>query len=288
MILSRVLPSGEFQSVTTGAGWDFDPATAPDGTVAYVSARSGAFEIWTTTSAGQVTQLTSISGSDVARPTWSPDGSSIAFVAINGRGAELYTVLRDGAQLRQLTHDATDKRDPTYVKSGQLLLYVERVDGKWRLMQIALADPNAGPRVVLGGQGWKTLRAGPDGVIFGQRDGDDTIHALNTQALRSDDSASSHVAITIENYSRLGDSGPHVADIDVWAVGSEGIYVRRGRRVREPSSIWLYPWNQAGRKLADSPFAAGSIGLDGSGRPIFSQALEYQTDLGLLELADGA
>jgi hypothetical protein len=180
------------------------------------------------------------------------------------------------------------------VKSGQLLLYVERVDGKWRLMQIALDDPNAEPRAVPAGQGWKTLRAGPDGVIFGRRDGEDTIRALNTQTLataqtlRSDDSAGSRVATMIENYSWLANSGPHVADIDVWAVGREGIYVRRGRRVREPSSIWLYPWNQAGRKLADTPLAASSIGLDASGQPIFSQALEYQIDLGLLEIADGA
>ena len=83
----------------------------------------------------------------------------------------------------------------------------------------------------------------------------------------------------------LADGGPTITDIDVWAVGAQGIYVRRGRRVHEPSSIWLYPWGGTGRKLADTPLSAGPIALDREGEVIFSQVLDYQIDLGLVELA---
>ena len=91
-----------------------------------------------------------------------------------------------------------------------------------------------------------------------------------------------------EDSGALGENGARIADVDVWAVGAHGIYVRRGRRVHEPSSIWLYPWDAAGRKLADTPLASGSIGLDAGGNVIFSQTLDYQIDLALVELAPGA
>jgi hypothetical protein len=57
--------------------------------------------------------------------------------------------------------------------------------------------------------------------------------------------------------------------------------------VHEPSSIWLYPWGEPGRKLADTPLASGPIGLDAQGHVVFSQTLEYQIDLGIIELAAG-
>jgi Tol biopolymer transport system component/DNA-binding winged helix-turn-helix (wHTH) protein len=284
-LLSKVLASGEIQLVTSGAGSDYEPAATADGTLAYISARNGAYEIWTTTPGGQSTRLTSIVGSYATRPTWSPDGQTIAFVAVHGRNAELYTVARDGSQLHQLTHDGIHKRDPVYSASGQQLFYVERREGKWRLMELALSASSVRPHAVPRGQGWKTLHAGPDGVIFGQREGEATLRALSTSGLSpAGGSAGSGLPIDNDPHA-LADGGPQITDIDVWAVGARGIYVRRGRRVHEPSSIWLYPWAGSGLKLADTPLASGPIGLDPHGQVMFSQTLDYQIDLGLVELA---
>lgn len=287
-LLSKVSPSGEIQLVTSGAGSDFEPAAAADGTLAYISARNGAYEIWTTSPFGQSMRLTSIVGSYVTRPTWSPDGQTIAFVAVHGRNAELYTVARDGSQLHRLTSDGVHKRDPVYSASGKQLFYVERREGTWRLMELSLTATPLRAHAVPRGQGWKTLHAGPNRTIFGQRDGESTLRVLNASAhYAAGGSAASGVPMDADPHA-LADGGPKISDIDVWVVGAQGIYVRRGRRVHEPSSIWLYPWGETGRKLADTPLAAGPIGLDPQGQVIFSQTLDYQIDLGLVEIAPGS
>jgi hypothetical protein len=76
-----------------------------------------------------------------------------------------------------------------------------------------------------------------------------------------------------------------LTDIDVWTLGAQGIYVRRGRLPAQPSAIWLYPWQGSPRKLADTPLASSAIAAARDGAVIFSQSPEYQVDLGLIELA---
>jgi Tol biopolymer transport system component len=273
--LARVLSSGEVRAVTAGAGADFDPAVAPDGTIAHVSSRSGPYEVWIATPRGQSVRLTSILGSYVSRPTWSPDGQTIAFVAVKERKAEIYAVSRDGSGLRQLTTDGVHKKDPVFAASGGRLLYVERREGKWRLMQTAPDANGSASQAVPGGEGWTTLHAGSGGSIFGQLEGEDRIRALDPTRL---------AAAGIRYEGNYVQNGPRIASVDVWTVGAQGFYVRRGRRVHEPSSIWMYPWNQAGRKLADTPESVGNVGLDANGDVIFSQALDLEVDLAMIEL----
>jgi hypothetical protein len=62
--------------------------------------------------------------------------------------------------------------------------------------------------------------------------------------------------------------------------------VRRGRLPQRPSAVWLYPWNGPARKLADTPLASSSIAVDANGAVMFSQSLDYQVDLGLIQLRD--
>jgi dipeptidyl aminopeptidase/acylaminoacyl peptidase len=62
---------------------DFEARVSPDGSqVVFASNRSGAIELWLTNKdGGQPQQLTSIGASNMGRPSWSPDGSSVAFCA---------------------------------------------------------------------------------------------------------------------------------------------------------------------------------------------------------------
>ena len=280
--IAKLTGSRETQPVTNSAGSDFDPAGAADGAVTYISNQNGAYEVWVTEPNGQSVRLTSIVGGYVTRPAWAPGGRSIAFVAVRARNAELYTVARDGSQLRQLTNDSIHKKDATYSAAGDRLFYVERRAGQWRLMQVLLGETASQPRAVPGGAGWNSVNAGPDGLLFGRREGENTIRALDT-----DGAAASGLRMS-DGGSYLTDESPRITDLDVWTVGARGIYVRRGRQVHRPSSIWFYPWNEPGRKLAYTPLATGGIGLDANDNVLFSQTLDYQVDVGLMELEQGS
>lgn len=260
--LAAIDPSGEVRAVTNTTGYDWDQVIAPDGAVAYVSDRGGSSEIWVTTPDGRSVRLTSIMGSYVNTPAWSPDGRTIAFVAVKGRRSEIYTVDRDGSRLRAVTDDGIDKLDPAYSPAGDRLTYVERTAAGYRLMQLDLT-PGAKPQPMAGGAGWRVLRAGPDGRLYGQKFGDDLILPVNAT-------------------DRLPEIRP--SNYDCWVVGTDGIYVGRAPRGQIPS-LWLHPWNGAPRKLADLPGFDGSLAVDAKGQVLFSRVVGNEIDLGLVDLS---
>ena len=258
--LYRVSPSGTIEPITLGAGSEWDAAAAADGTIAHISNRSGSYQVWLAQAGTEPVRLTSLRASYMMTPAWSPDERALAFVAVAGHRAELYTIARDGSQLHRVTNDGVDKKDPVYSVSGDQIFYVARIAGTWRLMQIGIA-PGSQPQAVPGGEGWRALRTDRAGHLYGQRG--TTILALDATAPLTD------VGLT---------------DLDVWTVGTQGIYVRRGRTPQRPSAVWLHPWSGPPRKFADTPLASSSIAVDANGAVIFSQSLDYQVDLGLIQL----
>lgn len=253
-------PDGTMTQVTNAASSDWEPEGAADGTVAYVSNRSGASELWITRPDGQSVKLTDIMGSYTHSPAWSPDSQSIAFVAVKGRKAEIYTVGRDGSRLRTVTSDGLDKLDPIFSADGRSLRYVQRTADGYRVMQIALTG-EARPVEVSGGRGMTGLRRSPDGRWFGQTVADSRVVAL-------DRSPAPDVRV-----------GPY----DTWTVGRDGIYVFVVRGATNPPAVWLHPWTGPARKLREVG-GGGDIGVAADGRALFSQYYDEQVDLGLFEL----
>ena len=76
---------------------DFEPTYGPGGTLAFVSERSGAPEIWLRGATGEPRRLTSLSGPEIRQIIWSPDGARIAFAAeANGDGCVYLVDIRGG------------------------------------------------------------------------------------------------------------------------------------------------------------------------------------------------
>jgi Tol biopolymer transport system component len=272
--LARVSPSGDVEMLMAGAGSEGEPAVAADGAIAHVSNRGGTYEMWMSGGDAAPVRLTSIGGSYILDPGWSADGNEVAFVGVKGRSAEIYTVGRDGSRLQQRTNNAVAKKFPVFAPSGRQLLYLERYESGWRLMEMDLSG-SAPPRVMPAGEGWVGLRSAPDGTVFGRRAGEGSVRLVSPAAPIGSAVPSTGFApaITLQ-----------LTDNDTWAIGKEGVYVRRARRIDRASAIWFFPWQGAERQLAEVPLASGNIAVGPGGDVLVSQGTSVDMDLAMLEL----
>ena len=104
----------QFAEINDG-GYDNQlPAVGPDGTIAFVSDRSGNLDIWLFDPTGlTLTQLTTHQTAD-SHPAWSPDGTEVAFTSARDGDLDIYVIDRDTGSARQVTdHPAADVR-PTW------------------------------------------------------------------------------------------------------------------------------------------------------------------------------
>lgn len=83
---------------------EFGGKWSPDGRrLAFISNRTGNYDIWTTTEQGSdLRQLTTDEADDVY-PTWSPDGAKVAFLSTRSREIAIWTMNADGSEQRQVT-----------------------------------------------------------------------------------------------------------------------------------------------------------------------------------------
>ncbi len=97
--------------------------------IAYVSDRDGNFEIYTmNTDGSDPVRLTDELTSDL-EPTFSHDGSKLAFSGAQGGGTlNIFSMDRDGQNVMQLTTDGFSYR-PAYHPSGQQILFSSDRDG---------------------------------------------------------------------------------------------------------------------------------------------------------------
>ena len=118
---------------------DLDPAFSPDGRrLAFVSERSGTRELWVSNADGtDAHQRTSFNGSFTGRPSWSPDGRSIAFHA-----GGIQVIPSDAGAPRQLSEDG---ESPTWSSDGRWIYFVRNVAGTSRVLKIPAQGGDAAP-----------------------------------------------------------------------------------------------------------------------------------------------
>jgi TolB protein len=111
------------------------PALSKDGTIAFCGIDDERhFDIYTTKldGDGKATRIES-SGAAFA-PTFSPDGSHLAWVGNDGHGfVQVYEANADGSDVHALTHDNAVHASPTYSPDGRSLVYLSDADGKFEV-----------------------------------------------------------------------------------------------------------------------------------------------------------
>ena len=103
-----------------------------------MSQRSGTEEIWLCESDGsKATQLTSLGGSAIYGPNWSPDGQNIAFTAVQkGMKDDIYVVSVNGGAPRRITTDSAEDKWPYWSHDGKWIYFSSTRSGReeiWKM-----------------------------------------------------------------------------------------------------------------------------------------------------------
>jgi TolB protein len=106
------MDGSDLRRLTSGEGEASNPSWHPGGQIiAYAWTRgyaAGDWNIFTMdVASGRYTQLTHSQGKN-ENPSWAPDGVHIVFGSTRGGSSQIWTMLADGSQLRQLTTQGTN------------------------------------------------------------------------------------------------------------------------------------------------------------------------------------
>jgi Tol biopolymer transport system component len=92
--IKRFTPNGSLTTVVTSTSYLADPAVSPDGTrLAYAKeATPGNYEIFVLNLATKTAKRLTYSGGNDISPTWSPDGTKLAFMSLRSGKPQIYTM----------------------------------------------------------------------------------------------------------------------------------------------------------------------------------------------------
>lgn len=150
----QVAPVGEDGTVSgVGYGHANITATAPGGKtstadvyvvgeIVVASSRGGKFQLYSTerSNLSQLTRLTQATDTTTSSdPTFSPDGSRIAFVSQRDGNPEIYVMNADGRGVTRITNDPQGDGRPAFSADGQsLVFHSSRTAGKQQIWSVNL------------------------------------------------------------------------------------------------------------------------------------------------------
>jgi eukaryotic-like serine/threonine-protein kinase len=224
-----------FSPVTSFAGVQAQPALSPDGrSVAFISNRDGSYNVYVgLVRGGELVQVTH--GVNMkSRPSWSPDGSTLAYGQMNDSGTmDVWQVSALGGSPRLILQDAND---PTWTTDGYSLLYASTVDGA--IWTSGVSGEN--PRLLVpmdSGRFATEIRPSPDGRMValvirypgGGPVGELGVADLNTskvRALTRDESLALSPAWSPDSRS-LYFASSRGGTLNIWKIGADGEGLRQ-------------------------------------------------------------
>jgi Tol biopolymer transport system component len=135
-------PEGTIANLSNHPAQDIDPAWSPDGTrIAFASNRSGHFDIVVMPiDGGAPRNLTNYwdtfveaHPADDLNPTWSPDGTRVAFESNRGGDGEIHVMDVQGFQQTNLTRHPGYDGDPSWSPDGTRIAFASNRDGAWNI-----------------------------------------------------------------------------------------------------------------------------------------------------------
>jgi len=132
--------------------------------IAFMSNRSGNWEIWVCDRNGQnAVQVTSFGGPLVTNPTWSPDGERLAFDSdVNGQW-DIFVVSANGGKPQRMTSDPANDGNPSWSKDGRWIYFDSARSGQ---QQVWKMPANGGDAVQLTRDGGFGPHESPDGKFL--------------------------------------------------------------------------------------------------------------------------
>ena len=114
-----------------------------DGTrVAYMSDRSGAFEIWVqnapTAPKPIAVDALSLDGPHTGTPRWSPDGKWLVFDSRPNSNPDIFVVPSGGGDVRRLTDSPAEDVVPSFSHDGRSVFFASDRNGSWQIWEAAI------------------------------------------------------------------------------------------------------------------------------------------------------
>ncbi len=129
------------QPVLTSTQIEKHAQFAPDGKhIAFVSSQSGSYEVWVADlESGAKHQLTHVGGASVRTPRWSPDGTHLAFSALEGEHERIFLIPATGGTPQPLTSGTGDDRLPHWSRDGQWVYFSSNRGEQWDIWKQPVA-----------------------------------------------------------------------------------------------------------------------------------------------------
>jgi Tol biopolymer transport system component/DNA-binding winged helix-turn-helix (wHTH) protein len=139
--------AGQASSVIVSSSPDSQPRFSPNGKqLAFVSKRSGSYELWLADAeGGKETQLTNLGARVLGYPRWSPDGRQIAFHARIPSEPQVYVLDVAGGVPHQVTTSVPGSGAPSWSSDGKSLYITKIVPGHWLVNKVPAAGGKEEP-----------------------------------------------------------------------------------------------------------------------------------------------